>query len=198
MYCRYCGAQIPDDSRFCEKCGGQLGAPAAAQGGYMQQRSAPSAQQGYVQNGFPPQTGYQQGYGQQGYGRQASGALLKDAGKMTRYNGKGAIGPVTGTGSLLIYDDRLEYHKTSGDQRGFMLGPIVGNLVMRNGVKKNPVDTYYFQDLAGVTSGKYAGLLQTLVLNLRDGKAVSFVPAGRGVNNGEMIQEIRTLIQRYL
>ena len=102
MYCRYCGAQIPDDSRFCEKCGGQLGAPAAAQGGYMQQRSAPSAQQGYVQNGFPPQTGYQQGYGQQGYGRQASGALLKDAGievlqigeRLTKGRGTGGVAEI--------------------------------------------------------------------------------------------------------
>lgn len=177
MYCRFCGAQIPDDSRFCEKCGGQLGAPAAAPGG---------------------QGGYQQGYGQQGYGRQSSGALLKDAGKMTRYNGKGAIGPVTGTGTLYIYDDRLEYAKISGDQRGFLLGPIVGNVIMRNGVKKNPVDVYYFRDLAGVTSGKYAGLLATLVLNLRDGKSVSFVPAGRGVNNGDLIQELRNMIQSCL
>ena len=128
----------------------------------------------------------------------ATGALLMDAGKMTRYNGKGAVGPVTGSGTLTVFDDRLEYAKTSGDQRGFMFGPIVGNLVMRNGIKNNPVDVYYFRDIAGVTTGKYAGLLSTLVVNLRDGKAVSFVPAGKGFKNGDMIQELCGLIQRYL
>ena len=128
----------------------------------------------------------------------ATGALLMDAGKMTRYNGKGAVGPVTGSGTLTVFDDRLEYAKTSGDQRGFMFGPIVGNLVMRNGIKNNPVDVYYYRDIAGVTTGKYAGLLSTLVLNLRDGKAVSFVPAGRGFKNGDLIEELRSLIQRYL
>ena len=215
MFCRFCGAQVPDDSRFCENCGAQLGAPAAAPGGqgaYNRQAAAPAGQGGYApqtsQGGFAPQGGYApQGYGQQApFAQQsrgmgpaaATGALLMDAGKMTRYNGKGAVGPVTGSGTLTVFDDRLEYAKTSGDQRGFMFGPIVGNLVMRNGIKNNPVDVYYFRDIAGVTTGKYAGLLSTLVVNLRDGKAVSFVPAGKGFKNGDMIQELCGLIQRYL
>ena len=208
MFCRYCGAQVPDDSRFCENCGAQLGAPAAVPGGqgaYTRQTAGPAGQGGYAPQGYG-QNGYRQGYGQQesfvpnrGMGQAAaSGALLMDAGKMTRYNGKGAVGPVTGSGTLKVFDDRLEYAKTSGDQRGFMFGPIVGNLVMRNGIKNNPVDVYYFRDIAGVTSGKYAGLMTTLVLNLRDGKAVSFVPAGRGFKNGDLIEELRSLIQRYL
>ena len=214
MYCRFCGAQIPDDSRFCENCGSQLGAPSGAPGGqsgYTRQAAAPAGQGGYAsqeygQTGFPPQTGSRQGYGQQenfapnrGMGpAAASGALLMDAGKMTRYNGKGAVGPVTGSGTLTVFDDRLEYKKTTGDQRGFMFGPIVGNLVMRNGIKNNPVDVYYYRDITSVTSGKYAGLTPTLVLNLRDGKAVSFIPAGKGFKTGDRIAELRSLIQRYL
>ena len=79
-----------------------------------------------------------------------------------------------------------------------MFGPIVGNLVMRNGIKNNPVDVYYYRDITSVTSGKYAGLTPTLVLNLRDGKAVSFIPAGKGFKTGDRIAELRSLIQRYL
>lgn len=30
MFCPYCGNQIPDDSVFCEMCGAQIEAPAAA------------------------------------------------------------------------------------------------------------------------------------------------------------------------
>ncbi|MCR5371584.1 MAG: zinc-ribbon domain-containing protein [Clostridium sp.] len=241
MFCRYCGAMVPDDSRFCEQCGTQLSTanargaqtPSAAvppaqqfqQGGYPQQSGFPQGgypqQGGFPQGGYPqqggfPQGGYtrqagfpqggfapQAGFAQGGYGAPAgytaaTGALLMDAGKMTRYNGKGAIGPVTGSGTLCIYDDRLEYRKTSGDQRGFMLGPIAGNLIARGSAKKHPVDTYYFRDIARVDQGKYAGSLATLVIHKKDGKAVSFVPAGRGFKTGDIVREMCSVISRYL
>ena len=199
MYCRFCGAQIPDDSRFCENCGSQLGAPSGAPGGqsgYTRQAAAPAGQGGYAFQGYGQQENFAPNRGMGPAA--ASGALLMDAGKMTRYNGKGAVGPVTGSGTLTVFDDRLEYKKTTGDQRGFMFGPIVGNLVMRNGIKNNPVDVYYYRDITSVTSGKYAGLTPTLVLNLRDGKAVSFIPAGKEFKTGDRIAELRSLIQRYL
>lgn len=45
MYCSHCGAQIPDDSAFCPKCGqkpGKAGEPAA--------QTAPPPQAGYAQS----------------------------------------------------------------------------------------------------------------------------------------------------
>ena len=172
------------------------------QQGYPQQGYP---QQGYAQQGYPQQGYPQQGYPQQGYPQQAfygrpmaTGAFLKDAGTMTRYNGKGSVGPVTGSGTLWIYDDRLEYAKTSGDQRGFMFGPIVGNLVALGGAKKNPLDVYYFRDISGVSTGKYAGMLSCLVLQMKDGKAFSFVPAGRGFKTGDLVSEYCGLISQYL
>ena len=118
MFCTQCGAQLPDDSRFCSQCGAKIIPESAAQTrqapqqNYSQQQSyqQPYPQQGYqqgypqqgYQQGYPqqpyPQQGYQQPYPQQGYqqpypqafnGPMAVGALVKDAGKMTRYNGKG-------------------------------------------------------------------------------------------------------------
>ena len=52
-----------------------------------------------------------------------TGVLLMEANKVSRYDGGGAIGAVTGTGDLYVYDDRLEFHKKSGDQRvlGFLV-----------------------------------------------------------------------------
>ena len=241
MFCRHCGAKIPDDSRFCPQCGTQVltgtagtAGGAGVTGGVGQQAGA-----GWQQGASQQQTGagpaaaptraaaapqYQQGYGQQeasfgqaqaGYGQQqtgaapqyqqgfgqraaATGALLLDAGKMTRYNGKGPIGPVTGSGTLCIYDDRIEYKKTSGDQRGYMLGPIIGNLIAREGARKNPVDVYYFRDIASVEQGKYAGTLATMVIHKKDGKAVSFVPGGRGFKTGDIVQKMCALVSQYL
>lgn len=235
MFCRHCGATIPDDSRFCPQCGTQVLTSTAGTPGANGTTGGAGWQQGYGQQqaGAGPATAptraaaapqYQQGFGQQqasfgqaqaGYGQQqagaapqyqqgfgqraaATGALLLDAGKMTRYNGKGPIGPVTGSGTLCIYDDRIEYKKTSGDQRGYMLGPIIGNLIAREGARKNPVDVYYFRDIASVEQGKYAGALATMVIHKKDGKAVSFVPGGRGFKTGDIVQKMCALVSQYL
>ena len=61
MYCRFCGAQIPDDSRFCENCGSQLGAPSGAPGGqsgYTRQAAAPAGQGGYAFQGYGQQENF--------------------------------------------------------------------------------------------------------------------------------------------
>ena len=228
MFCTQCGAQLPDDSRFCSQCGAKIIPESAAQTrqapqqNFQQQNYNPQQgypqqgyQQGYPQQGYQqgypqqpyPQQGYQQPYPQQGYqqpypqafnGPMAVGALVKDAGKMTRYNGKGAVGPITGQGQLQIFDDHLEFHKKYGDQRGYMLGPIVGGLVSWGGAKKNPTDVYYYRDLASVTKGKYAGMLASVVITQKDGKAFSFVPAERGFKTNEAAEEIARIISQYL
>ena len=186
MFCTQCGAQLPDDSRFCSQCGAKIIPESAAQ-----TRQAP--QQNYSQ-----QQSYQQPYPQAFNGPMAVGALVKDAGKMTRYNGKGAVGPITGQGQLQIFDDHLEFHKKYGDQRGYMLGPIVGGLVSWGGAKKNPTDVYYYRDLASVTKGKYAGMLASVVITQKDGKAFSFVPAEKGFKTNEAAEEIARIISQYL
>ena len=194
MFCTQCGAQLPDDSRFCSQCGAKIIPESAAQ-----TRQAP--QQNFQQQSYQqpyPQQGYQQHYPQAFNGPMAVGALVKDAGKMTRYNGKGAVGPITGQGQLQVFDDHLEFHKKYGDQRGYMLGPIVGGLVSWGGAKKNPTDVYYYRDLASVTKGKYAGMLASVVITQKDGKAFSFVPAERGFKTNEAAEEIARIISQYL
>ena len=190
MFCTQCGAQLPDDSRFCSQCGAKIIPESAAQ-----TRQAP--QQNYSQQQSYQQP-YPQGYPQAFNGPMAVGALVKDAGKMTRYNGKGAVGPITGQGQLQVFDDHLEFHKKYGDQRGYMLGPIVGGLVSWGGAKKNPTDVYYYRDLASVTKGKYAGMLASVVITQKDGKAFSFVPAERGFKTNEAAEEIARIISQYL
>ena len=113
---------------------------------------------------------------------------------MTRYNGGKALGTVTGSGDVSIYDDRIEFYKKTGDQRGYALGPIIGAVVSMNGAKKNPVATYRFQDIKSVRKGKYAGLKETIVLELKNGKAVSFVPSTKQGNPDQVIG----IISQYL
>ena len=194
MFCTNCGAQLPDGSRFCAQCGAPQEAVAApVQQPYPQQ---PVYQQPAYQQPVYQQPAYPQ---QPSYAPQApmpTGAFLMEGGKMTRYNGGKAIGAVTGSGELNVYDDRLEFIKKTGDQRGYMLGPVIGAAIALNGAKKNPVDVYYFRDIAQVRTGKYAGLMGTLVLELRDGKAVSFVPASGKA--GQVAEQLCGLISQYL
>ena len=178
MFCMNCGTQLPDGSRFCSSCG----AP-------QQADAAPTFQQPAYQ-----QPVYQQPAYQQPAYAQPVGAMLLDAGKVTRYNGGKTVGTVTGTGDLVIYDNRVEFNKKSGDQRGYMLGPIVGAALAMNDAKKNPVDVYDFYDIKSVRKGKYAGLKETVVLEFRNGKAISFVPASKKANPDQIV----ALITPYL
>ena len=103
MFCTNCGTQLPDGSRFCSNCGAPQAA-APAQPTYQQ----PAYQQPvYQQPAYPQQPMYQQSPQRQA----ATGALLMEAGKVTRYNGGKAVGAVTGSGELYVYDDRLEFLK---------------------------------------------------------------------------------------
>ncbi len=180
MFCMNCGTQLPDNARFCRNCGApQMEEP--AQPVYQQ----PAYQQPVYQQ--PSGRGY-------GDGPQATGALLMDAGKVTRYSGDKSVGAVTGTGELSIYDDRLEFYKKSGDQRGYMLGPIVGAALAANDAKKNPVDVYPYREITTVRKGKYAGIKETLIVELANGKCVSFVPASKKSDPDDLV----SLIEPYL
>ena len=60
--------------------------------------------------------------------------------------------------------------------------------------EKNPVDIYELRDIREVRTGKYAGLMGTLILELKNGKAVSFVPASKKAGAAGMCE----LIRQYL
>ena len=193
MFCTNCGTQLPDGSKFCSQCG----APTNASQGAAAAPQQPAYQQPtYQQQPVYQQPAYQQpAYPQQTYAPQATGALLREADKVTRYSGGHAIGTVTGSGTLYVYDDRIEFYKKTGDQRGYMLGPVVGAVMSMSSAKKNPVDVYDFRDIANVRPGKYAGLMGALVLELRTGKSVSFALGKGGM---ALAEELCGIISQYL
>ena len=170
-----CGKQLPDTARFCSACGAKLD---------TEPNEAPQPRY------QAPQPQYQRSYN---YAPQR-GALLKEAGKVSSYNGAKAIGTITGTGDLFVFDDRIEYHKKSGSQSGYMLGPVIGAALSINDAKKNPVETYRYHELRDVRTGKYAGLKETLVLEFSSGKCISFVPASKKADPDELC----ALITPYL
>lgn len=199
MFCRNCGAQIPDDSRFCPTCGTPIAAAPAPQGFAQPQMSQPVYQQPMQQPVYQ-QPVYQQPmqqpvYGQSMGGGYATGAMIREAGKYTRYAGDKAIGVVTGQGNLIVYDDRLEFYKTSGNQAYFALNPIVGLAMQHADKKKHPFDTYFYRELKGVRNGKYSGMIPTLILDQSNGKSVSFAKAAGGMDPKELANIIRSYLR---
>ena len=228
MFCRFCGAQLPEDSIFCESCGARLDNSAAAplqhpanhyeqqpsqeaEPAWYQQQSQqqqPQYRQPQYQQPQYQQTQYQQPqYQQPQYQQpqrqmysqpQATGALVYDAGTVNAFKGGGAIGITYGAGQLLIYDDRVEFHKTSGSHAGFALGPIAGVALSKIDANKKPVDTWYYREIANVHTAKHAGLIEKIVLQFTNGKALSFTLSGHGLSTNKKVQELCSLIQQYL
>ncbi len=197
MFCRNCGTQLPEGSRFCPLCGTPVAdiTPAGGMAPTGQGYAQPVMQQP-VQQPVYQQPAYQQPvYQQPMVGAYATGAMLRDAGKFTRYMGDKAIGVVSGQGKLVVYDDRLEFYKTSGNQAGFAFNPIVGLAMAAKDKKKNPVDTYFYRDIKGVRNGKYSGMIPTLILDQRNGKSVSFAKASGGMDPKELADLIRPYLR---
>ena len=178
MFCPNCGTQLPDGSRFCNMCGAQLpertGAPQAPG------RMAPPV--------------YTQPVQAQQIPLQVQGNLILEAGQFTRYMGDKAIGVVTGQGFVDVYDDRIEFRKTSGEQWGYAANPIVGVLVAKHDKKKHPMDTYYFRNLKSIKSGKYSGMIPTFILEFKSGKPISFAKTAKSKAPSEVIE----IVKRYI
>jgi hypothetical protein len=129
-----------------------------------------------------------------GFAPTVQGNLILEAGQFTRYMGDKAIGVVTGQGFVDVYDDRIEFRKTSGEQWGYAANPIVGVLVAKHDKKKHPMDTYYFRDLKSIKAGKYSGMIPTFILEFKSGKPISFAKTAKSRTPAEVIE----IVKRYV
>ena len=179
MFCTNCGKELPDGGRFCAYCGTQVAAafgaaaPAAPQGAY----TAPVQNQNYYQ---------------------PTGQMIMDAGKVVVYNGTKAIGVTYGDGTLYVFDDRLEFYKKHGTMAGMGVNPVVGMAVSAADAKKNPVDTWYYRDMAEVFTGKHAGVISKICIKFRSGKGFSVTLSGHGNNTNSMVENLCATINQYL
>ena len=169
MFCRMCGAQLPDGSVFCSSCGARLA------GGIS----------------TPAQTTPQNYY-------QPTGQLIMDAGKVVVYNGTKAIGVTYGDGFLYVYDDRLEFHKKHGTMAGMGINVVVGMAVSAVDAKKNPVDTWYYSDMAEVYTARHVGLIGKICIKFNNGKGYSITLSEHGTKTNTLVEELCNTINQYL
>ncbi len=168
-FCPSCGQEGKPDMLFCEYCGARLtdkARPAPAPGPRPELKPRPSS----------------------------SGRFLMEAGMMSYYSGEPTVGIAKATGTLKIFDDRVEFHKKMGSSAGAMFG-AVGMIIAANKMKQEgDLDIYRYRDVASVREGRYGGIYHTIVLVMKNGQVHSFA----GTLNSGKIQEAVVQISRHL
>ena len=168
-FCPSCGQEAEPGMLFCEYCGARLtdkARPAPAPGPRPELKPRPSS----------------------------SGRFLMEAGMMSYYSGEPTVGIAKATGTLKIFDDRVEFHKKMGSSAGAMFG-AVGMIIAANKMKQEgDLDIYRYRDVASVREGRYGGIYHTIVLVMKNGQVHSFA----GTLNSGKIQEAVVQISRHL
>ena len=124
----------------------------------------------------------------------SSGRFLMEAGMMSYYSGEPTVEIAKATGTLKIFDDRVEFHKKMGSSAGAMFG-AVGMIIAANKMKQEgDLDIYRYRDVASVREGRYGGIYHTIVLVMKNGQVHSFA----GTLNSGKIQEAVVQISRHL
>ena len=168
-FCPSCGQEGKPDMLFCEYCGARLTDKA-------RQAPAPGPRPELKPRPL------------------SSGRFLMEAGMMSYYSGEPTVGIAKATGTLKIFDDRVEFHKKMGSSAGAMFG-AVGMIIAANKMKQEgDLDIYRYRDVASVREGRYGGIYHTIVLVMKNGQVHSFA----GTLNSGKIQEAVVQISRHL
>lgn len=182
--CSNCRAAVPEGAIFCGRCGTRVAkeswpepkketvgtnpvdtgtAPSATeQKPAAQQAEAATSQPnpGAYQNAAIPQTGY-------GIQQPQKYHMI------SQYAGEPTAGIAKASGTLLVYQDRLEFTKVFGNALGNV--SVLGMAVAaREAQKDGKVEIYHFCDVQNAYVGKYMAVMPAVVLVLNNGRVVSF------------------------
>lgn len=183
--CANCGETLKEDAKFCPSCGTRV----------EEQQSVafcvtcgtkldPSAQ-------FCPGCGVRVGETAEAPASTAGSKLLSTYKLVSLYHGEPTLGIAKASGTLMIYEDRIEFEKQLGNALGGAFG-LVGLIKTQKDVKKDPVDIYHVSEITKLRTGKYAGVYSTLVVELRGGKVITFCPVTPGSSMPENVISVLT------
>lgn len=194
--CTYCGAKLLPYEIYCCECGRKFEqTPAMAEEGTDFADTA-AAQKQPINDSVPNEAvTSDESFASANLSQEAAspGKLLITQKMISIYKGEPKLGIAEATGTLLVYDDRIELQKHFGNSAGALFG-LVGMIAAKNKTKENPVLTYRFTEIKSLRCGKYAGALNSLVMDLKDGKTYSLVPA----TPSQMAQNIINITSQYI
>ena len=176
--CSHCGCENEDGAFFCMNCGVRLegGDPPVQSSQVQPEPSNESMDGAKTENAENPSQ------------QPGSDVLLKPAVKMSFFEGQPALGISSANGDLKVYNDRVEFKTTFANVLMTMFGGSGKS-------SKGEPDIYRYQDIKQVRTGKYGAGYNTVVIEMKSGKVVSFVPPLPG---SHVPEELRALIEPYI
>lgn len=206
MKCRYCGHEMREGARFCSQCGGRVEEP----GRKVCPSCGRKGEQGMLFCEYcgtrlveeetrescvkPVPAPLPEPAPLPKPGPSHSGRFLMEMKLMSYYKGEPVLGIAKSTGTVKIFDDRLEFHKVMGNSAASMLGPVPMLLAAKQARDGGSVDTYWYRDISSAREGRYGGVYHTIVLSMKDGQVHTFA----GTLNSGKIQEAVVQISRNL
>ncbi len=184
MNCMNCGQPLAEGVKFCANCGTRVEQQCGAFCSTCGAKLEPSAL-------FCTECGVKVGQAAKPI---PSGKLIASLKMVSMYEGTPAVGLAKATGSLSVYDDRIEFIKQLGSALGGAFG-AVGMALAKNKIKDDPIDIYPVSQISGLCVGQYCRIYNTLMVTLRDGTTTSFCPA---LPNSSVPQNIIDGLQPYL
>lgn len=196
MICKSCGQEIPDSAKFCGHCGARAeikSAQPAKKFCTICGEKLDASEQfchscGTKVGGSDPLPPIPS---EPHISKAKSGGKLLTSLKMvSMYIGEPTVGVAKSTGTLSVYDDRLEYKKQIGNAL-----TLVGSIRAHVKIKEDPLIIMPLNQIVALRVGKYMGVYNTLAVSLCDGSTISFCPA---VPASSEPQTIVALLSPYL
>ena len=158
MFCTNCGEKIPSGAKFCGHCGKPVSSPGTP---------APEAAQTCSVQTAP--------------------ALLTSLKGVSKYKGTPLAGYSAASGTLSVYQDRLEFKRKTGGAIGLGISKAMA--------KDDPIEVYELEQISELREGKYMGLYNTLAVALKNGEVWSFCPV---LPNSSEPKKIIALLKPYM
>ena len=192
MNCLNCGRELKEGAKFCPGCGTKVETEAPKMknifcsycGTKLEADALFCSKCGKPTNSAEPEIAMPE----------SGGRLLTVQKLISMYMGEPTVGLAKASGTLSVYDDRIEFEKQMGNALGGAFG-LAGLLVARNAAKKEPVVVYSLSDVAEVRVGKYMGVYNTFVVALKNGNIITFCPA---IPGSPVPQSIVDVLRPYL
>lgn len=165
MFCTNCGEKIPSGAKFCGHCGKPVSSPGTP---------APEAAQTCSVQTAP--------------------ALLTSLKGVSKYKGTPLAGYSAASGTLSVYQDRLEFKRKTGSALSAR-GGAIGLGISKAMAKDDPIEVYELEQISELREGKYMGLYNTLAVALKNGEVWSFCPV---LPNSSEPKKIIALLKPYM
>ena len=186
MKCQQCGRDVPSGAAFCCFCGTKIEAPVIVKPPKkLSQKMCPSCR--IV---FEAEHVYCNKCGRLLRGKEVLGRELYRIHMASKYEGEPTVGIAKAIGELIIYDDKVEFKRVMGNALGNAFG-LLGMVVAAKNTP--PLEEYAMTEIASARQGRYAGMMPTLIITLKNGTVFSFC----GFADGNAVQKAVAYIEEY-